>query len=106
MLPIVIYPGATRWTAARRVIDLVTPTSSIVAEAEMSSRTNDLFAGDGYLTLDTLRVAADDLRQDNAAALLAELCNPTLQRIPAQVAALRARIDAPALRELLEIVLL
>ena len=106
VLPIVIYPGAMRWTAARRVIDLVTPTSSIVAEAEMSSRTNDLFAGDGYLTLDTLRVAADDLRQDNAAALLAELCNPTLQRIPAQVAALRARIDAPALRELLEIVLL
>ena len=81
VLPIMIYTGATRWTAARRVIDLVTPTSSTVAEPEMSSRTNDLFAGDGYLTLDTLRVAADDLRHDNAAALLAGLCNPTLQRI-------------------------
>ena len=68
VLPIVIYPGATRWTAARRVIGLVTPTSSTVAEPEMSSRTNDLFAGDGYLTLDTLRVAADDLRHDNAAS--------------------------------------
>ena len=31
VLPIVIYTGATRWTAARRVIDLVTPTSSTVA---------------------------------------------------------------------------
>ena len=106
MLPIVIYTGATRWTAARRVIDLITPTSSTVAEPEMSSRTNDLFAWDGYLTLDTLRVAADDLRHDNAAALLAGLCNPTLRRIPAQVAALPGRLDALALRQLLEIMLL
>ena len=51
----------------------------------MSSRTNDLSAGDGYLTLDTLRVAADDLRHDIAVALLPGLCSPT-ERIPAQVA--------------------
>ena len=39
------------------------------------------------------------------AALLAGLCNPTLEHVPAQAAALRARLDAPELRPLLETVL-
>ncbi len=69
------------------------------------SRRSGLFAGDGYLTLDTLRLATDDLRNDNAAALLAGLCNPAVERLPAQAAALRARLDAPALRPLLEVAL-
>ena len=107
VLPIVIYAGGpTRWTAASRVIDLVTPTSAPVAGPDLASRASGLFAGDGYLTLDTQQVAADDLRHDNAAALLAALCNPVLDRIPAEVAALRARLDDPRLRELLEVVLL
>ena len=107
VLPIVIYTGGpTRWTAANRVIDLVTRASAPVAEPDLASRTSGLFAGDGYLTLDTRQVAADDLRHDNAAALLAALCNPVLDRIPAEVAALRARLDDPKLRELLEVVLL
>ena len=110
VLPIVIYTGGpTRWTAASRVIDLVTPVSFPVAEPDLALRTSGLFAGEGYLTLDTLdtqQVAADDLRHDNAAALLAALCNPTLDRIPAEVAALRARLDDPKLKELLEVVML
>ena len=60
---------------------------------------------DGYLTVDTMRLPADDLRRDNAAALLAGLCNPTLEHVPAQAAALRARLNAPELRPLLETVL-
>ena len=53
VLPIVIYTGKTRWTAARRVIDLVTPSAARQAEPDLTSWTNELFAGDGYLTLDT-----------------------------------------------------
>ena len=106
MLPIVIYTGTSRWTAARRVIDLVTPGASASVDLDLASRASGVFWGDGYLTLNTLRVAADDLRRDNAAALLAGLCNPSLERISAEVAALRARLDAPELRPLLEVVLL
>ena len=57
------------------------------------------------MTLDTLRVATDDLRYDNAAALLAGLCNPTFEHLPAQAAALRARLATSALRPLLEVAL-
>ena len=106
MLPIVIYTGKTRWTAARRVIDLVTPSASRHAEPDLTSRTNELFAGDGYLTLDTMRVAVNDLPRDNAAALLAGICNPTMERLPEDAAQLRVLLDDPELRPLLEIVLL
>ncbi len=104
VLPVVIYTGAWRWTAAARVIDLVTPAADDT-QPDPVSRRSGLFAGDGYLTLDTLRLATDDLRNDNAAALLAGLCNPAVERLPAQAAALRARLDAPALRPLLEVAL-
>ena len=106
MLPIVIYTGTSPWTAATRVIDLVTPGVGAVADLDLAVRASGVFAGDGYLTLDTRRVATDDLRRDNAAAMLAGLCNPSLDRIPADAAALRARLDAPEPRPLLEIVLL
>ena len=56
--------------------------------------------GDGYLLLDTLRLGPEDLRRDNAAALLAGLENLWRERIPAQLAALRARLDGPELAPL------
>ncbi len=105
VLPIVIHTGPGRWTAATRVIDLVTPTTADAPPPDVRSRRSGLFAGDGYLLLDTSRLAPDDLRHDNAAALLAGLCHPTVEHLPAQAAALRARLDAPPLRELLEEVL-
>ena len=99
-------PGCRpRWTAATRVIDLVTPATAHDPEPDIASRRSGLFAGDGYLTLDTLRLATEDLRHDNAAALLAGLCNPSVERLPAQAAALCARLHAPPLRPLLEVVL-
>ena len=96
VLPIVIYNGISPWSAAPRVIDLVTPgaTGNERGSSNAASRADPLFAGDGYLLLDTHRLAADDLRMDNAAALLAGLENPSLERVAAQVAALRRRLDA------------
>ena len=105
VLPIVIHTGPSRWTAALRVIDLVTPGASEGEAADVSSRASRLYAGDGSLTVDTMALRSDALRRDNAAALLAGLCNPVLERVPAQAAALRARLDAPELRPLLETVL-
>ena len=105
VLPVVFHTGARRWTAATRVAGLVTPGAD-VAVPSPSSRTDGLFAGDGYLAVDTLRLAADDIPRDNAAALLAGMCNPSPERLPAQAAALRRRLAAPELRELLEVVLL
>ena len=108
VLPIVIYNGNSPWSAAPRVIDLVTPgaTGNERGSSNAASRADPLFAGDGYLLLDTHRLAADDLRMDNAAALLAGLENPSLERVAAQVAALRRRLDAPELKPLKELMLL
>ena len=106
VLPVVLHTGPHRWTAAARVIDLVTPAPAADPGPGPAAPDSALFAGDGYLLLDTSRLDADDLRHDNAAALLAGLCNPTLERLPAQAAALRARLDAPELRPLLEVALL
>ena len=108
VLPIVLYNGASRWTAAPRVIDLVTPDAAATAPGipGIASRTDALFAGDGYLLLDMHRVAADDLPMDNAAALLAGLENPTVERVATQVAALRRRLDGPEFSLLRETMLL
>ena len=108
VLPIVLYNGASRWTAARRVIDLVTPDAMATGPEVrgIASRTDALFAGDGYLLLDMHRVAADDLPMDNAAALLAGLENPTVERVASQVAALRRRLDGPEFSLLRETMLL
>ena len=108
VLPIVLYTGTSPWSAAPRVIDLVTPGASGAGrgEAGVASRANPLFAGDGYLALDTLRVAADDLRHDNAAALLAALENPSPSRIAGQVAALHRRLSTRELAPLREVMLL
>ena len=64
-----------------------------------------LFAGDGYVLLDTHRVGPDDLRRDNAAALLAGLENPSRETIAALVASLHERLRAPELRELKAVML-
>ena len=105
VLPIVIYTGPSHWTAALRVIDLVTPGASEGVAADVASRASRLYSGDGYLVVDTMALRSDAMRRDNAAALLAGLCNPTLEQVPAQAAALRARLAAPELRPLLEVVL-
>ena len=86
---------------------LVTPDAPGVGEGDagVASRASALFAGDGYLLLDTLRVGVEDLRDDNAAALLAGVENQWQERIPAQLAALRRRLDAPELAPLREVML-
>ena len=104
VLPIVLYNGTARWSAASRVIDLVTPGAGR-REAGTRWKANPLFAGDGYVLLDTHRVGPDDLRRDNAAALLAGLENPSRETIAALVASLHERLRAPELRELKEVML-
>ena len=107
VLPIVLYRGKRRWRAASRVIDLVTPGAAGVGEedAGVASRASALFAGDGYVLLDTLRVEVEDLPDDNAAALLAGLENQWPKRVPAQLVALRRRLDGPELAPLWEVIL-
>ena len=78
VLPIVIYSGRDRWTAAQRVIDLVTPVAGELQKPTSPlSRRSGLFAGDGYLLLDMHRVEPDDFQEDNAVSLLAELTDPS-----------------------------
>ena len=107
VLPIVLYIGKRRWTAAARLIDLVT-TEAVRAGAEAPStpwRTDPRFAGDGYVLLDSHRVGPEDLRHDNAAALLAGLENPLPPTLPELVGAVCRRLQAPELRELREVML-
>lgn len=79
VLPIVIYTGKEPWTAAQRVIDLVTPVPGELPElTDLPSRRNGLFAGDGYLMLDMRGIERDDFTEDNAVSLLAELTSPSL----------------------------
>ena len=107
VLPIVLYTGTSRWSAPVRVIELVTPGAAGAGgdEVGLASRAGALFAGDGYLLLDTLRVGVEDLRDDNAAALLAGLENPLPSTLPELVGALCRRLRAPELRELREMML-
>ena len=107
VLPIVLYTGRSPWSAAPQVIDLVTPgaTGAWGGEGDLASRANPLFAGEGYPVVDTLRVGADDLRHDNAAALLAGLENPSPERIAEQLAALHRRLGARELAPLRDVML-
>ena len=68
-------------------------------------RTDYLLLTEGYLVVDTLRVGADDLRHDNAAALLAGLENPSPERIAGQLAALHRRLGARELAPLRDVML-
>ena len=107
VLPIVLYIGRARWTAAARVIDLVTPQAAGTGPevADGPRRADSRFAGDGYVLLDSQRVRPEDLRRDNAAALLAGLENPLPSTLPELVGALCRRLRAPELRELREVML-
>ena len=107
VLPIVLYVGNARWTAAQRVIDLVTPqpTQAGGGESVAPWRADPRFAGDGYVLLDSHRVRPEDLSHDNAAALLAGLENPTPSTLPELVGAVCRRLQAPELRELRDIML-
>ena len=104
VLVVVIYNGVSRWTAARRVIDLVTPAASDDPMADLS-RTSPLFGGDGYLAVDSGRLHADDLLPDNAAALLAGIEHPTIDTVLGQTRRLLRRLRDPDLRGLRESVL-
>ena len=107
VLPIVLYIGRPRWSAAARVIDLVTPGASGTGHGEAGTiwQADSRFAGDGYVLLDSHRVGPEDLRRDNAAALLAGLENPLPSTLPELVGALCRRLRAPELRELREMML-
>ena len=74
-------------------------------DGDLASRGNPLFTGERYLVVDTLRVGADDLRHDNAAALLAGLENPSPERIAGQLAALHRRLGARELAPLRDVML-
>ena len=82
-----------RWTAAARVVDLVTPQAAQTGAGETSTpwRADPRFTGDGYVLLDSHRVGLDDLRRDNAAALLAGLENPSPSTLPELVGAVCRR---------------
>ena len=107
MLPIVLYNGDSRWTAAARVIDLVTPGASGVGEedAGVGSRASALFAGEGYVLLDTHRLGPEDLRRDNAAALLAGLETLELETAEALLGAFHKHMGAPELEKLRDVML-
>ena len=107
VLPIVLYNGDTRWTAALRVIDLVTPGASSPGGVVpgVTCRASPLFVGDGYLLLDTLRLGPEDLRRDNAAALLAGLETLELETAEGLLGAFHKRLSAPELEELREVML-
>ena len=107
VLPIVLYIGKPRWTAARRVIDLVTPGAAPTGGGESGARwrADPRFAGDGYVLLDSHRVGPEDLKHDNAAALLAGLENPSPTTLPELVGAVCRRLRAPELRELRDVML-
>ena len=104
VLVVVIYNGVSRWTAARRVIDLVTPAASDDPVPDLS-RTSPLFGGDGYVTVDSGRLGPDDLLPDNAAALLAGIEHPTTDTVLGLTRRLLARLRDPDLRGLRESVL-
>ena len=107
VLPIVLYIGRARWTAAARVIDLVTPQAAGTGhgEAGRTWQADPRFAGDGYVLLDSHRVRTEDLPRDNAAALLAGLENPLPSTLPELVGAVCRRLRAPELRELRQVML-
>ena len=115
VLPIVLYMGTARWTAAQRVIDLVTPqaaqargpdssaawaTSAECEDSDVRWRADPRFTGDGYVLLDSLRVGSEDLSHGNAAALLAGLENPSEATHERLLSALTWRLRAPELQGL------
>ena len=107
VLAIMLYTGDSPWSAAARVIDLVTPGAS--AETllpDLTSQASLLFAGDGYLTLDSRRLTEDDFRDDNAAALLAAIEQMSIEHIGRRLFAIKRVLDGAEFKHLREVVLL
>ena len=108
VLPIVLYNGDSRWRAAARVIELVSP-GAVPAPGDVGlaakSRASPLYAGDGYVLLDTFRLGPEDLRRDNAASLLAGLETLELETAEERLGAFHMRLCAPELEELREVML-
>ena len=75
------------------------------AVSEATWRSAPVFAGDGYVVLDAHRVRAEDLRHDNAAALLVGLESPELETAEELYRAFHRRVNAPELRELRQVML-
>ena len=105
VLPVVLYTGESRWTAAVRVIDLVTPGASGSGASDLMWRSAPVFAGDGYVLLDAHRVRAEDLRHDNAAALLVGLEGLELETAEELFRAFHRRVNVPELEELRRVML-
>ena len=101
VLVFVIYNGVSRWTAARRVIDLVTSGAPPAPPPDLS-RSSPLFGGDGYLAVDSGGLGADDLRLDNAASLLAGVEHPSPDTVFPLALRLYRRLEHPDLRALRE----
>ena len=101
VLVFVIYNGEARWRAARRVVQLVTPNADL-AEDDLS-QSSPLFAGDGYVMVDSGGIGPDDLQRDNAASLLAGMEYPDPGAVPERLAKLLRRVAGQDLRELREI---
>lgn len=98
VLVFVLHNGAGPWSAARRVIDLVTPGAS--PPVDDLSPSSPLLAGDGYLLVDSSAVGSDDLAADNAAALLASLEQPSPEVVPERLMRLFRRVGGPRFSEL------
>lgn len=74
-------------------------------DAEPELRPDGLFAGDGYLLLDSGQLTPDDGHEHNAAWLLAAFENPSPAHLAAWIAALRKRLAAPEFKALQETIL-
>ncbi len=106
-LAIVVHAGQSKWRAAQRVAELVAPEPLDMGkgEAEPDISPGALFAGDGYLLLDSGQLTPDDGHEHNAAWLLAAFENPSPEHLAAWIAALRKRLAAPELKALQETIL-
>lgn len=106
-LAIVVHAGQSKWRAAQRVAELVAPEplDTGKGEAEPDISPGALFAGDGYLLLDSGQLTPDDGHEHNAAWLLAAFENPSPEHLAAWIAALRKRLAAPELKALQETIL-
>ena len=73
---------------------------------DLASQASLLFAGDGYLTLDSRRLAEDDFRDNNAAALLAAIEQTSFEHIGRRLFAIKRVLDGAEFKHLREVVLL
>ena len=106
-LTIVVHAGQSKWRAKQGVASLVEPGpwDAEQGDGDAAVLTGSLFAGDGYLLLDSAQLKADDGHEHNAAWLLAAFENPSPAHLTTWVSALHKRLAAPELKALLESIL-